>query len=62
MRTENLLKQELREPAIYNSIISAIAGGSARANEIATKVGLESGGEQIQKSEKKYRLILLAHL
>lgn len=40
---ENLLKQELREPAIYNSIISAIAGGSTRANEIATKVGLESG-------------------
>lgn len=40
---ENLLKQELREPAIYNSIISAIAGGSSRANEISTKVGLESG-------------------
>lgn len=39
---ENLLKQELREPAIYNSVITAIAGGSARANEIATKVGLES--------------------
>ena len=40
---ENLLKQELREPAIYNSIISAIAGGASRANEISTKVGLESG-------------------
>lgn len=40
---ENLLKQELREPAIYNSVISAIAGGASRANEIATKVGLESG-------------------
>lgn len=40
---ENLLKQELREPAIYNSIISAIAGGASHANEIATKVGLESG-------------------
>ena len=40
---ENLLKQELREPAIYNSIISAIAGGSSRANEISTKAGLESG-------------------
>lgn len=40
---ENLLKQELREPAVYNSIISAIAGGSTRANEVATKVGLESG-------------------
>ncbi len=40
---ENLLKQELREPALYNSIISAIAGGASRANEISTKVGLESG-------------------
>lgn len=40
---ENLLKQELREPAIYNSVISAVAGGASRANEISTKVGLESG-------------------
>ncbi len=39
---ENLLKQELREPSTYNSIISAIAGGASRPNEIATKVGLES--------------------
>lgn len=39
---ENLLKQELREPAIYNSVISAIAGGASKANEIATKVGMES--------------------
>ncbi len=39
---ENLLKQELREPAIYNSVITAIAGGASRANEIATKVGVES--------------------
>ncbi len=40
---ENLLKQELREPAIYNSIISAVASGATHLNEIATKVGLESG-------------------
>uniref|UniRef100_UPI004055A5DF ATP-binding protein n=1 Tax=Acetatifactor sp. TaxID=1872090 RepID=UPI004055A5DF len=39
---ENLLKQELREPALYNSIISAIAAGAFRSNEIATKVGIES--------------------
>ena len=39
---ENLLKQELREPAIYNSVISAVAGGASRSNEIATKAGLES--------------------
>ena len=40
---ENLLKQELREPAIYNSIITAIAGGASRVNEIVTKTGVESG-------------------
>lgn len=40
---ENLLKQELREPAIYNSVISAVAGGASHVNEISTKVGLESG-------------------
>lgn len=40
---ENLLKQELREPAVYNSIISAIASGASKAKEISTKVGLESG-------------------
>ena len=40
---ENLLKQELREPAIYNSIICAIANGYSRLNEIATKVGLNTG-------------------
>jgi len=39
---ENLLKQELREPSVYNSIIAAIAGGASRVNEIATKVGLDS--------------------
>ncbi|MCL1982518.1 MAG: ATP-binding protein [Clostridiales bacterium] len=38
----NLLKQELREPQVYNGIISAIAGGSSRLNEIATKTSLET--------------------
>lgn len=38
----NLLKQELREPAIYNSVITAVAGGASHSNEIATKVGIES--------------------
>jgi len=36
-----LLKQELREPAMYNSIIAAIAGGASRLNDIATRVGAE---------------------
>lgn len=40
----NLLKQELREPASYHSIITAIAGGASRMNEIATKTGLETSG------------------
>lgn len=37
----NLLKEELREPAVYNSIITAIATGSSKINEIATKTGIE---------------------
>ena len=40
----NLLKQELREPASYHSIISAVAGGASRINEIATKTGMETSG------------------
>jgi AAA+ ATPase superfamily predicted ATPase len=38
----NLIKQELREPATYNVIIEAIASGSSRLNEIATKCKIES--------------------
>lgn len=36
---QNLLKQEVREPAIYNAIIAAIAGGYTKMSEISTKVG-----------------------
>ena len=35
----NLLKQEVREPAIYNAIITAIATGYSRMSEISSKVG-----------------------
>lgn len=38
----NLLKQELREPALYNSIITAIADGASRINEISTKAGMDN--------------------
>ena len=38
----NLLKQELREPAIYNAIIKAIAEGASRVNDIKMKVGEDS--------------------
>lgn len=36
---ENLLKQEVREPALYNAIITAIATGASRMSEISSKVG-----------------------
>lgn len=35
----NLLRQEVREPATYNAVIAAIAAGCSRMNEIATRVG-----------------------
>ena len=38
----NLLKQELKMPQTYNGIITAIAGGSSRLNEIATKTDIET--------------------
>ena len=34
-----LLQQELREPAMYNSIIRALASGASRNSEISAKVG-----------------------
>jgi len=34
----NLLKQELREPAVYNAIIGAVASGATRLKDIADKV------------------------
>lgn len=38
----NLLKQEVREPAIYNAIISAVAMGSTKLSEISSKAGEET--------------------
>lgn len=35
----NLMKQEVREPAIYTAIITAIAAGASRMSEISSKVG-----------------------
>ncbi len=37
-----LLKQEFREPTIYNSIIEAIATGSSKFNEISNKINEET--------------------
>ena len=39
----NLLKQELREPAVYNAVITAIASGKTKLSEIASTVGVETG-------------------
>ncbi len=35
----NLLKQEVREPAVYTAIITAIANGASRMSEISGKTG-----------------------
>lgn len=37
-----LLRQELREPALYNSIICAIASGASKLNEISTRINEET--------------------
>lgn len=34
----NLLKQEVREPAVYNAVITAIASGASKMNEISNKI------------------------
>lgn len=39
----NYLKQELREPKVYNNILDAIARGASRNNDIAMKANLASG-------------------
>ena len=39
---ENLIKQELREPAVYNTIITAIACGATRLNQISDKTGIST--------------------
>lgn len=39
---ENLLKQELREPAVYNSIITAIADGNTKLTKIANAANINT--------------------
>lgn len=48
-----LLQQELREPAMYNSVISAVATGSSRMNDISTKIA-----EETSKSGKYVKTLL----
>ena len=40
--TNNLLKQEFKEPALYQAVITAIASGSSQMKDIKSKVGEES--------------------
>ena len=54
---ENLLKQELREPAIYNTLITSIADGASRLNEISTK-----SGEDNKKCSKYLKSLLDLHI
>ena len=37
-----LMRQELREPALYNSILNAIGAGQTRPKEIAEKAGIDA--------------------
>lgn len=39
---ENLLKQELREPSVYNAVIKSVAEGATKLNEIASFTGVET--------------------
>ena len=41
---DNLLKQELRQPKLYNVILFVISAGASKLNEIATKLNIQSGG------------------
>jgi AAA+ ATPase superfamily predicted ATPase len=40
--TENLLKQEFKEPPLYQAIITAIAAGGSQIKDIKGKLGVES--------------------
>ncbi|MBT1179166.1 ATP-binding protein [Bifidobacterium vespertilionis] len=48
-----LLRQELRDPAVYNSVMDAIGAGANRQNTIADKAGLSS-----RSSISKYLAVL----
>ena len=39
-----LLRQELRDPSTYNSVMDAIGGGATRQNDIAQQAGVTSAG------------------
>lgn len=51
--TEFLLRQELKEPMIYNAVIEAIATGSTRLNEINQR----SYGESVSKTSMRLKAL-----
>lgn len=53
----NLLMQELREPAVYNTIIRSIAGGASKLNDISVKAGEDS-----KKVSKYLSTLMSLHL
>jgi hypothetical protein len=54
---ENFLKQELREPSVYNTLIASIAGGASKLNEISTK-----SGEESKKCSKYLKSLMDLHI
>jgi len=38
---ENLIRQELRSPTVYNSILEVVSQGASKSNEIHTKIGVQ---------------------
>ena len=48
-----LLREEIQQPGIYNAVLSAIAGGATKANEIAGKTG-----EPVAKCLKYIQLLI----
>jgi len=52
-----LLRQELREPTTYNSIIAAVADGASKLNEIATRCG-----ESNEKCNKYLNVLIDLHI
>ena len=54
---DNLLKQELREPAVYNTLITSIANGASKLNDISTK-----SGEENRKCAKYIKSLMDLHI
>ena len=54
---DNLLKQKLREPAVYNTLVTSIANGASKLNDISTK-----SGEEGRKCAKYIKSLMELHI